>query len=140
MAKYTGVTQNKDGAWSYRIKKKVDGKVIDTKIKKDDSGMPFLTARACYEAKIRHEAPRLPMVRLKSLTGPLKRHYRAFTMHTWFPVKQNRKHLPPFASRNQCGRTMCSLLSGTKKSNLSKSQTLMTSCMTYTASKASPIL
>ena len=56
MAKYTGVTQNKDGSWSYRIKKKVDGKVIDTKIKKDDSGMPFLTARACYEAKIRHEA------------------------------------------------------------------------------------
>lgn len=39
MAKYTGVTQNKDGSWSYRIKKKVDGKVIDTKIKKDDSGM-----------------------------------------------------------------------------------------------------
>ena len=36
MAKYTGVTQNKDGSWSYRIKKKVDGKVIDTKIKKDD--------------------------------------------------------------------------------------------------------
>lgn len=34
----------------------MDGKVIDTKIKKDDSGMPFLTARACYEAKIRHEA------------------------------------------------------------------------------------
>ena len=56
MAKYTGVTQNKDGSWSYRIKKKVDGKVIDTKIKKDENGMPFLTARACYEAKIRHEA------------------------------------------------------------------------------------
>ncbi len=25
--------------------KKVDGKVIDTKIKKDNSGMPFLTAQ-----------------------------------------------------------------------------------------------
>ena len=56
MAKYTGVTQNKDDSWSYRIKKKVDGKVIDTEIKKDNSGMPFLTARACYETKIKHEA------------------------------------------------------------------------------------
>ena len=82
MAKYTGVTQNKDGSWSYRIKKKVDGKVIDTKIKKDDSGMPFLTARACYEAKIRHEA-QITNGELKLLTDPLKRHYRAFTMHTW---------------------------------------------------------
>ena len=56
MAKYTGVIQNKDGSWSNRIKKKVDGKVIDTKIKKDNSGMPFLTIRACYETKIKHEA------------------------------------------------------------------------------------
>ena len=56
MAKYTGVTQNKDDSWSYRIKKKVDGKVIDTEIKKDNSGMPFLTARACYETKIKHGA------------------------------------------------------------------------------------
>ena len=56
MAKYTGVTQNKDGLWSYRIKMKVDGRVIVTKIKKDNSGMPFLTARACYETKIKHEA------------------------------------------------------------------------------------
>ena len=55
MEKYTGVTQNKDGSWSYRIKKKVDGKVIDTEIKKGNSGMPFLTARACYETKIKHE-------------------------------------------------------------------------------------
>ena len=101
--------------------------------------MPFLTARACYETKIKHGAW-LPTARLKSLTDSLKRHYRAFTMHTWFPLKQNRKHLPPFASRNPCGRTMCSPLSGTRKSTLSKSQTLMTSCTTYTASKASPML
>lgn len=56
MAKYTEVTQNKDDSWSYRIKKKVDGKVIDAKIKKDNSGMSFLTAMACYETKIKHEA------------------------------------------------------------------------------------
>ena len=56
MAKYTGVSQNPDGSWSYRIKKKVKGKTIDTKIKKDDNGMPFTTARACYEAKLRYEA------------------------------------------------------------------------------------
>lgn len=36
-------------------------------------------------------------------------------MHTWFPLKRNRKHLPPFACRNPCGRTMCSPLSGDKK-------------------------
>lgn len=46
MAKYTGVSQNPDGSWSYRIKRKVNGKTIDTKIKKDDNGMPFTTARA----------------------------------------------------------------------------------------------
>ena len=55
MAKYTGVSQNADGSWSYRIKKKVNSKTIDTKIKKDDNGMPFTTARACYEAKLQHE-------------------------------------------------------------------------------------
>ena len=56
MAKYTGVTQTADGSWSYRIKKKVNGQVVDTRIKKDENGLPFLTARAAYEAKLRHEA------------------------------------------------------------------------------------
>ena len=56
MAKYTGVTQGKDGSWSYRIKKKVNGQVVDTRIKKDENGLPFLTARAAYEAKLKHEA------------------------------------------------------------------------------------
>ena len=56
MAKYTGVTQGKDGSWSYRIKKKVNGQVVDTRIKKDENGLPFLTARAAHEAKLRHEA------------------------------------------------------------------------------------
>ena len=56
MAKYTGVTQGKDGSWSYRIKKKVNGQVVDTRIKKDENGLPFLTARAAHEAKLKHEA------------------------------------------------------------------------------------
>ncbi len=57
MAKYKGVTQNMDGSWTYRIKLKLpDGKVVDTRIKKDESGLPFLTARAAHEAKTEHEA------------------------------------------------------------------------------------
>lgn len=56
MAKYTGVTQNKDGSWSYRIKKKINGQVVDTKIKRDDNGQLFLTARAAHEAKLKHES------------------------------------------------------------------------------------
>ena len=55
MAKYTGVTQNKDGSWSYRIKKKIKNQVVDTKIKKDENGLPFLSARSAYEAKLNHE-------------------------------------------------------------------------------------
>ena len=57
MAKYTGVTQNNDGSWTYRIKIKLpDGKVVDTRIKKDERGNPFLTARAAHEARKAHEA------------------------------------------------------------------------------------
>ncbi len=57
MAKYKGVTQNTDGSWTYRIKLKLpNGKVVDTRIKKDESGLPFLTARAAHEAKAEHEA------------------------------------------------------------------------------------
>lgn len=56
MAKYTGVSQNSDGSWSYRIKKKINNQVIDTKIKKDSNGHSFLTARAAHEAKLQHEA------------------------------------------------------------------------------------
>ena len=57
MAKYTGVTQNKDGSWTYRLKIKLpNGKVIDTRIKKDERGNPFLTARAAHEARKEHEA------------------------------------------------------------------------------------
>lgn len=56
MAKYTGVTQNADGSWTYRIKiKRSDGKVVDTRIKKDDNGNPFLTAKAAFEARKAHE-------------------------------------------------------------------------------------
>ena len=56
MAKYTGVSQNKDGSWSYRIKKKINNQVVDTKIKRDDNGNLFLTARAAHEAKLKHES------------------------------------------------------------------------------------
>ena len=57
MAKYTGVTQNTDGSWTYRIKIKLpDGSVKDTRIKKDSRGNPFLTARQAFEAKKDHEA------------------------------------------------------------------------------------
>lgn len=57
MAKYTGVTQTADGSWVYRIKiKTADGKVVDTRIKKDEHGKPFLTARAAHEARKAHEA------------------------------------------------------------------------------------
>ena len=56
MAKYTGVSQNSDGSWSYRIKKKINNQVVDTKIKKDSHGLPFLTARAAHEAKLQHES------------------------------------------------------------------------------------
>lgn len=56
MAKYTGVSQNSDGSWSYRIKKKINNQIIDTKIKKDSNGHSFLTARAAHEAKLQHEA------------------------------------------------------------------------------------
>jgi len=57
MAKYTGVTQNNDGSWTYRIKIKLpDGSVKDTRIKKDSRGNPFLTARQAFEAKKEHEA------------------------------------------------------------------------------------
>lgn len=64
MAKYTGVSQNKDGSWSYRIKKKINNQVVDTKIKKDSNGLPFLTARAAHEAKLQHES--------KLLTGEIE--------------------------------------------------------------------
>ena len=54
-AKYTGVTPC-DGGWQYRIKIKLDnGKVVDTKIKKDSDGLPFLTAREAHEARKAHE-------------------------------------------------------------------------------------
>lgn len=57
MAKYTGVTQNADSSWTYRIKIKLpDGSVKDTRIKKDSRGNPFLTARQAFEAKKEHEA------------------------------------------------------------------------------------
>lgn len=57
MAKYTGVTKNNDGSWTYRIKIKLpDGSVKDTRIKKDSRGNPFLTARQAFEAKKEHEA------------------------------------------------------------------------------------
>ena len=57
MAKYTGVTQNADGSWVYRIKIKLpNGKIKDTRIKKNSGGSPFLTARQAFEAKKEHEA------------------------------------------------------------------------------------
>lgn len=52
--KYTGVTPI-DGGWQYRIKMKVNGELIDTRIKKDSDGLPFLTARSAYEARKAHE-------------------------------------------------------------------------------------
>lgn len=57
MAKYTGVSQNADGSWTYRIKVKLpNGSVKDTRIKKDEKGNPFLTARQAFNAKKEHEA------------------------------------------------------------------------------------
>lgn len=55
MAKYSGVIQNNDGSWSYRIKKKINGQAVDIKTKKDENGNVFLTARDAYEARIRQE-------------------------------------------------------------------------------------
>ncbi len=55
--KYAGVTQNEDGSWIYRLKVKLpSGKVVDTRIKKDQNGNPFLTAKAAHEARKEHEA------------------------------------------------------------------------------------
>lgn len=54
--KYTGVTQNDDGSWCYRLKVKLPDRLIDTRIKKDAYGNPFLTARAAFEARKEHEA------------------------------------------------------------------------------------
>lgn len=55
-SKYVGVTPFGSG-WQYRIKMKTpDGKLVDTRIRKDSSGNPFLTARAAFEAKKAHEA------------------------------------------------------------------------------------
>lgn len=54
-SKYAGVTQNEDGSWSYRLKMKLpDGKLFDTRIKKDPNGNAFLRARDAYEAKKAH--------------------------------------------------------------------------------------
>ena len=55
--KYAGVTPNEDGSWTYRLKVKLpSGKIVDTRIKKDSEGKPFLTARAAHEARKAHEA------------------------------------------------------------------------------------
>lgn len=54
--KYAGVTQNEDGSWTYRLKVKLPTRTVDTRIKKDANGRPFLTAKAAYEAKKEHEA------------------------------------------------------------------------------------
>ncbi len=53
--KYAGVTQNEDGSWSYRLKMKLpDGKLFDTKIRRDPNGNAFLKARDAHEAKKAH--------------------------------------------------------------------------------------
>lgn len=54
-AKYAGVTQRADGAWMYRIKRKINGESVDIIRSRDADGKPFLTARAAYDAKMRHE-------------------------------------------------------------------------------------
>lgn len=54
-SKYTGVTPFGSG-WQYRIKMKdPNGKVVDTRIRQDADGKPFLRARDAYEAKKAHE-------------------------------------------------------------------------------------
>lgn len=54
-SKYTGVRENPDGSWYYRIKVKLpSGKSIDTMRKQDDNGLPFMTARAAHEARLNH--------------------------------------------------------------------------------------
>lgn len=55
MKKYSGVIQRKDGTWAYKIKKKVDGKVVNIRVKEDKFGFPFLTAKAACKARIKHE-------------------------------------------------------------------------------------
>lgn len=55
--KYSGVTQLPNGAWQYRIKMTLpNGDKIDTTSKKNDNGLPYLTAQEAREAKIEHEA------------------------------------------------------------------------------------
>ncbi len=59
-SKYVGVTPvdptSSNPVWQYRIKiKNPDGKIVDTKIRKDSNGNPFMTARAAHEAKKAHE-------------------------------------------------------------------------------------
>jgi integrase len=52
-SKYAGVTQFKSG-WQYRIKMKINGKPIDTTIKYDSDGNPFMKARDAHEARLAH--------------------------------------------------------------------------------------
>ncbi len=81
--KYKGVFQKADGAWYYRIKLKVDGQLVDTKIRRDENDMPFMTARAAYEAKLKHEAKlktgevALPKPKVKTTVGYIYETYMA---------------------------------------------------------------
>lgn len=55
--KYAGVSQTDGGSWKYRVKIKMpDGTTVNTERKRDENGMPFLTARAAYEAKKSYES------------------------------------------------------------------------------------
>ena len=105
--KYAGVTQNEDGSWSYRLKVKLpDGKLFDTRIRKDPNGNPFLRARDAYEAKKAH-AERLknpPTEEPKEQKSPVLRE-----IYENYLLTEGRKRLlPPSASRRVCGETMWS--------------------------------
>lgn len=82
-AKYTGVTPTDEGGWQYRIKIKTeDGKIVDTKIKKDLDGLPFLTARAAHEAREAHRVRILnnqqekPKEAKRTLLKDIYKHYQ----------------------------------------------------------------
>jgi integrase len=69
--KYTGVTPFGSG-WQYRLKIKLEnGRVVDTRIRTDSNGNPFLTAKAAHEARKAHEV-RLRTQPTEPVSEPLR--------------------------------------------------------------------
>ena len=105
MAKYTGVTQNNDGSWTYRIKIKLpDGKVVDTRIKKDERGNPFLTARAAHEARKAHEAS--IRANPEDYTAQPQEVTLADVYDNYMTTEAKSKAPATLANKTVCGKTM----------------------------------